>query len=429
MQELSYHARARYPILTVGLSMMAFIMVKTCRDAVFFDQGGLRQLPLAYVWIAVAAVPAALFHLKALDRWGARKTRTALFFIAAIVFLPFVPYADAEHRVLMTVMFIIVPTIFAAVLASVWLLAGDLLDGAESDTLQRIYSRIGAASMSGGIVGGLLAKGLSVYLSPRYLLVLGSCVLVITGLLVAKAHREHPIENDSERQLQPEAVAADTDNGHAARPSGLMRQRYVHVLMAISALASIAALYIDFQFYAAVTLSGNNNAQFFASFYIILNLAALLIQLLVAPRLQAKVGIGGALMLLPGALLGGLGLFAVWRIVQAQTMLRVVEGGLKSSIHRSMWEQVYLPIKRTFRDVAKVVVDGAVQRVAEGVGAAVLLIWLATTEASLQQLSFTWLSWMIVVSSILWLMLTRYLGALGCADLQPSEVLIRLPDG
>ena len=76
-----------YPVLAVGLSMTSFIMIKTARDAVFFQESGLRQLPLAYIWIAMAAVPAALIHLRALDRWGARRIRTALFFVAAVLFL------------------------------------------------------------------------------------------------------------------------------------------------------------------------------------------------------------------------------------------------------------------------------------------------------------------------------------------------------
>ena len=53
-------SRAWYPILTVGVSMVGFISIKTGRDAVFFSSGGIKQLPLAYIFIAIASVPAAL---------------------------------------------------------------------------------------------------------------------------------------------------------------------------------------------------------------------------------------------------------------------------------------------------------------------------------------------------------------------------------
>ena len=49
--------------------MVSFILIKIGRDAVFFAERDLEHLPLAYLWISVAAIPAAMIHLKALDRW------------------------------------------------------------------------------------------------------------------------------------------------------------------------------------------------------------------------------------------------------------------------------------------------------------------------------------------------------------------------
>ena len=173
MQEFRMSA-ASYPIVAVGLSMTSFIMIKTARDAVFFQESGLRHLPLAYIWIAVAAVPAALIHLRVLDRLGARRTRTALFFVAAVVFLAFVPFTDTSHGSIMTGMFISVPIVFAAVFAGAWLLASDLLEGTDGAHLSKIFTRIGAASMVGGIMGGLISKGVGLFLEPRFLVAGGS---------------------------------------------------------------------------------------------------------------------------------------------------------------------------------------------------------------------------------------------------------------
>ncbi|MGQ4810609.1 hypothetical protein NKDENANG_04092 [Candidatus Entotheonellaceae bacterium PAL068K] len=99
MHASKYTTLAWYPILAVGLSMASFIMIKTGRDGVFFQENGLRHLPMAYVWIATVAVPSALLHLGALGRWGARKTQTVLFYLTAVLFLMSVPFADTEHRI------------------------------------------------------------------------------------------------------------------------------------------------------------------------------------------------------------------------------------------------------------------------------------------------------------------------------------------
>jgi len=428
MQKSRALTQSWYPIFAVGLTMVSFIMIKTGRDAVFFQEGGLRKLPIVYIWIAVAAIPAAVLHLRALDRWGARKTRTSLFFLTALLFLPFIPFVDTHHPRAMTLFFIFVPPIFAAVFAGAWLLASDLLEGADGAMLRKVYTRIGAASMVGGISGGFLSKGISLIVEPRYLVAGGASILIGTGFLVAQAHRRNPVE-----MLVPKPRGSK--NNHTAHvtfggpQSILMRQRYTLVLIGISTLATIAALYIDFQFYATATITGNSNAQFFANFYIVLNLVSLAIQLFVAPRLQARLGVIGALLLLPTALLGGAGLFSFWSIVQGRTVLKVLEGGLKSSIHRSMWEQVYLPINRKFRDMAKMVVDGAVQRLAEGLGSVALLVWLRANDLPLNQLNYGWITWVIVAAIVLWILLTRALGALGCSDVTPTEPFIRLPDG
>ena len=80
MADSTYKLKTSYPILAVGVSMVGFISIKTGRDAVFFTQGGIKQLPLAYIFIAIASVPAAMMHLKAIERWGSRKVRTGVFF-------------------------------------------------------------------------------------------------------------------------------------------------------------------------------------------------------------------------------------------------------------------------------------------------------------------------------------------------------------
>ena len=422
-----------YPILAVGLSMVAFILIKTGRDAVFFLADGLHQLPTAYVWIAIASVPAALIHLKAMDRWGARKTRTVVFFLAACIFLIFVPVVNPEHRVLMTALFIVVPTMFAAVFAGAWLLAGDLLEEQDQTTLARVYSRIGVASMLGGICGGLLAKGLSVYVAPRYLVAAGSIFVFLAGVVVLLAHRKHCMTDytSSPTTAPPTLAAAEEDNptSDVSRSQWMLfKERYVLVLAGISAMATLAALFIDFQFYATATLANKINAQFFATFYVILNTASLTLQLFVAPRLQTRFGLAGSLILFPSVLLGGASVFAFWATIQARALLKVTEGGLKSSLYRSMWEQTYLLIDRRYRDRAKATVDGTVARIAEGLGALVLLLWLSTRTQPLAALSFSWISWLIIASILIWLVLTYTLNRLGCATVTPTEGTVRLPD-
>jgi hypothetical protein len=426
MSPTEYRTRGRYPILSVGLSMVAFILIKTARDAAFFQWDGLRDLPMAYMWIAAASLPAAWLHLRAMARCGSRGTRTCIFFVAAAVFAVFIPFVGPDQRVAMTVLFVVVPTVFAAVFAGAWLLAGDLLEGAEWDTMRKVYSRIGAGSMVGGIIGGLMAKGLSRWLEPSGLVAAGAGILVVVGAMTSRVHRRYETcgtgmpEDGAKRRPSPFARMSEH--------SGLLKQEYVITMMAISGLAAAAALFIDFQFYATATASGKSNAQFFADFYILLNAASLFLQLVVTPLLQARLGVGGTLLLFPSVLLGAAGVLSFMPSVTTRSAMRITEGGLKASIHRSTWEQAYLPIGQELRGPAKAVVDGAFARLSEGACALVLYVWVTGSVSSLSEMDLTWISWAIVGAISLWIVATRHLRRIGCGDVSPDDAVIRLPD-
>jgi AAA family ATP:ADP antiporter len=200
-------------------------------------------------------------------------------------------------------------------------------------------------------------------------------------------------------------------------------------LFGIGSLAALSSVMIDFQFYASTVILGKNNVQFFGSFYVVLNAVSLLLQLIVAPRLQSKFGIGRTLMLLPLVLIGSLGVFIVWMTVYSRTIIRITEGGIKASIHRSIWEQVYLPIDREQRLAIKALVDGTASRLSEGIGAFILFVWLYQTSPSLMDLDLGWISMFLLITILAWALLTRYLSGIGCSDIEPLETMIRLPDG
>lgn len=436
MENKNYHKAAWYPIMEVSLSMVSFIMIKSARDAVFFQKDGIFQLPMAYIWISIIAIPAAMVHPYVIDRFGARTTRVMAFISSSLIFLIFVPIVEMEHRTLMTLFFILTPTIFAALFAGAWLLASDLLEGADQVTLRWAYSRIGAGSMIGGIIGGTLSRGLAPFLETKFLVLGGVILLTIVAAIINVAHKNNPV--DKRVYFESSSSGKDKINPPAEtepllkllmRRWQVLKLPYVITLMVIGGLTAIASLFIDFQFYATTMITNNNNIEFFASFYIILNTLSLFLQIFLAPRLQSKLGIAGALMLLPSSLLGISGVFSFWVIAHSKSILKVAEGGLKSSIHRSIWEQVYLPINRANRAGVKTIVDGMFSRLSEGIGALVLYLWLLSIPRNLDNFDLRWIAWIIVLIILFWIALTQHLKKLGCNQIQPSEIRIRLPDG
>ncbi len=134
-------------------------------------------------------------------------------------------------------------------------------------------------------------------------------------------------------------------------------------------------------------------------------------------------------MVLPIALLGGAaGLVMVSTTILSRSILKVAEGGLKASIHRSIWEQVFLPLGGKRREMAKVMVDGLFARVSEGMAAVGLYIWLSRIQSLEADLDLSWISWVIFAAVLLWVVLTRYLAKQGGAKIDELDPVIRLPD-
>jgi hypothetical protein len=320
---------------------------------------------------------------------------------------------------LMTAIFMAIPLGFGVLFSSAWLLAADLLEHSTPSQLTRAYGFIGAASIVGGILGPLLAKVLAMRVEPQAFFLLAAGTLAMAGVLMATAQRICP------RRSAYRAGGLVLPTG---RDVGLvLREPYTRLLFAIAMLGALAGILIDFQFYLAAATSGNTgraNASFFANYYLVLGVAALLLQLLLLPALQRRFGVYGTLFVLPGALLGGAAGLVATASGFMRSLLRVAEGSLKSSVHRVSWEQAYLPLSGAQRAITKILADGFGVHTAEAAGALIILFWLrfVVKGGALAGQGTAWVGWVLFGVVLLWLTLTRSLGRNRSAVVQTREL-------
>jgi ATP/ADP translocase len=392
--------------LALGVTTLAFIVAKTGRDALFFQgSGGLLQLPLIYINIGAASLPLAIVFVKAMKVWGARPARLGVFTLAASVMVLASPFLQPGDSKLLLGIFVLIPAIFALMFASLWLLASDIFDKTEKSQAARAFSKIGAATLAGGMSGGLISKALAPHFDPQWMIFLAGIVIFGAIGLIRHIHGAFPTNISAQRD-NPK-----TKFGFLAPLSN----KYAVTLLLISMTGALAGLLIDFQFYAAAasaSMGSKGNANFFANFYILLNFSSLLLQLFATPKIQDKVGLRGGLMVLPFALVGGATFATAAATAFSRSVLRVTEGGLRSSVHRSIWEQAFIPVDSTERSSVKIAVDGIAARIAEAIGAVAILVWLkqAVPDGVINmQLDTRWISWLLLVTVAVWLFVTRKL--------------------
>jgi len=431
IQENDYLRQTVIMSITVGLLTVAFSLAKTGRDALFFHDRGLLQLPMAYMGIGMSSLAAAFLFVRAMKIWGARSARIGIMIFAAVALAGFFPLLrQANHGILMS-SFVFIPTIFGLLFASTWLLVSDLFEHAPKTVAAHAFSRIGASSLAGGMVGGFISKGLAPHLNPEWLILLAALgILVVVGVVI-KTHGE----------FCPLASTNATKQITEVKSLSVFSNRYFRILLLLSMAGGLAGLFIEFQFYAAATSLGNDlrgNANFFANYYTIIYLGALLVELFLAPKIQNKLGLSGGLVILPFVLLGGSAFAVVAATTLSRSVLKVTEGSLKASIHRPLWEQAFMPLQSPQRSISKILVDGIAPRVAEGFGAIVLLLWAMRFDTGDKQIDLSsmfhdtqWTMWVILFSVVIWLFLIHKLRQeLGHLDsLQGSETdCVRFPD-
>ena len=403
IETLQARRQTLLPALALGLTTSAFIIAKTGRDALFFQgSGGLLQLPLVYINIGAASLPLALVFVKAMKAWGARPARIGILLLASVVMAAVAPFLQPGDNTMLLAIFMFIPAIFGPLFASLWLLATDIFEKTAKSEVARAFSKIGAGTLAGGMLGGLVSKGLAPYLDAKWLVFLSAILIVAVAFLVQHIHKCFPthILPKNDREKKAGFLTPLTNN-------------YAVTLLFISMTGALAGVFIDFQFYAAAAsanMGSKGNTSFFANFYILLNFSSLLLQLFATPKIQDKVGLRGGLMVLPLALIGGATFVTAAATALSRSVLRVTEGGLRSSVHRSLWEQAFIPVDSAERSAVKIVVDGIAARIAEALGALAILLWLrqAAPDGLLPMpLDTRWMTWATLVTVVVWLVITR----------------------
>ena len=406
MDSIRIRSASRSVAFAMLLITASFVLVKTGRDALFVQQRGIFDLPIAYLGMAALSFPTAFAMLALIRGLGPRRARPFALFGVAGILATFWQIAEPGGGIRMTALFLAVPLLYGVLFSATWLLAAELFRGLASERIAEAYARIGAGSILGGLFGGIGARVLAPVLPPEAYFGIGALVLAASAVVVVIIQASHV-----PRPMGGEVV--DRPGLSSARK--FLSNRYGVLLLALGILGAVVGVLIEFQFYWAASSSrmgGREQTIYFANLYLLLNAAALAVQFGVMPRVQRSFGIVGSLMVMPAMLLGGAVLVSLSAGLTARGALRATEGGLKASIHRTSWEQAFLPV-RSDRAVAKLVVDGLGAHLGAGLAALPLYLWLHLVVESdpLSEHRDGWMIWSLMIATAALIMMTRRLGS------------------
>ncbi|MCA9604563.1 MAG: hypothetical protein KC619_03140 [Myxococcales bacterium] len=373
-----------------GLFLFALLgghtILEVARDALFLAELPAEQLPFTYLAIALVAFVAVRID-RALSRRLEQRRLAMLTLLAAgggtvgfwfafgvgpVGMGAFVPHF----------FYVWTGIISTFAVTQFWRLLAELFTVSEA---KRLYSRIAAGGSLGAVGGAALADLAQAWLTPRDLLLVGAGLLATTAFIPALV-------------FPPVAPAGDEPSAAPDEETPPDVVRYVRRLVLLVALASITAVLVDYVFKATVAreLTTAELGPFFGRFYIALNVASLLVQITLAPRILVWLGATRAVSVLPALfVIGALGHVAT-ELFALAILLKGADGGLRHSLHRSAFELLYLPLSKAVRNRYKTTIDALGQRGGQALGSlgilAVGLLGVGARElsAAVAILSVAW---------------------------------------
>ena len=377
------------PVLLLFLylttALAAFVIAKSVRDSLFLERFSARNLPYAYIGVALVIGLVISVYV----RFASRVRQTTLIsatlgtFILNVLLLWWGMRAEWAP---IAGIFYIWTNIFGIIITvQVWTVAGNILDTRQA---RRLFPLIATGGILGAMLGGLIAAGIVEVLGTDNLilflvLLLSVCLAIVRTLSRRFGRAETP------RRPAEGPAARQADLGTVVKAT--YRSPYLRMIAILLMLSAIVALVIDFQFKAIAQeafQSKDELTEFFGSFYFAVGVSALALQLLAGPHLFEKYGLRLTLLVLPLALLAGTAVLLAYPLrLWTGVLLKGGEGTLRYSIDRSTIETLYVPVPESVKAQVKAVIDVVYQRLSEGVGGVLLLLMTDVLDFGMSSLA------------------------------------------
>jgi hypothetical protein len=355
----------RLAMATAGVMLAHLWAAKAVRNAVFLTAWDPTRLPAMVFVTAVAVVASVPIYARLLGRFGPdRVVPVGLLLSSAVHVLEWRLSPDAPWVAVL--IYLHIAGAGALLLSGFWSLASELFD---PQSARAGYGRIAAAGTAGGLLGGLAIERISAVRPDAALLLLAAfhATGAVGAYFVGRQAGDIPAS-------RPEPL-------FAGRPFdlGVFRQApHFRVIALLVALSTGSAFLIEYLFQAGAASAFPGRAelqQFLARFYLVAGVATSLVQM-TAGRSVRHLGLGRTIASLPAGLGATAALTLVFQIFPMVALTRAVESMLRSSLFRSAYELLFVPMDPEEKRRIKTFLDVACDRAGEAAGAVVVQIVL-----------------------------------------------------
>ena len=374
------------------LIILAYYQVKSASRSLLIEYWGADNLP--WVWMASAIVLITFIGLY--HQLVERYSRLLVVLGSCLLFIALLTGFRAAlgwHATAASITFYIFVDIFSVILVEqFWSLTNTVTDTA---TGRKTYWFIGTGGLLGGVLGGATATALLEFTAMQTPDLLLSCaaILVLTFLLNLVMGRMGVYEEVT--TAGPPLVAADGWRTLAAN-------RYLILIASALLCAQLAQPVVEYQFMQAIEAryaETDARTQYISTFFSILGLVSIAINLLLTPMIHRFLGVMWGMITQPLLLAVSSLVFLAQPVLPVAAAMKISDRGVSYSINRASKEQLYIPVDPVRTYQAKAWIDMLGYRLFKVLGSALILVlayWLPLGSNAAQ------LSWLTLLICATW---------------------------
>jgi len=380
--------------ITLGAILAAHTMLETARDTLFLEKVPLRHLPWMYLAIAALSV---LLMVRPRGREAKPVWLGAGLGAAALGTAAFGVFASGSVRGFYYTLYLWSGLVGATAVTQFWSTMARLFTMGEA---KRVYARINLGGILGSVLGAALARGLFLVAPVRALLFLSAATFAGAGVLSASSVTRAG-------GLAPEHEASS--NQETVQPAlfrDVLGDMYLRRIGAMALTATITLTLLDYVFKRGLVarVPAESLGGTLASVALATNVCSALGQSFLVPRIIRTHGAVGSLTVFPALLLTGAVTGTLGPVVALAVAMRLVDGTLRFSLHRTAVELLFVPVHESLRTRAKTLVDVVTQRGGQAFASVAILLLPA-------QIPIRVLTAVLAVGSAIWLFLVQRLRA------------------
>jgi AAA family ATP:ADP antiporter len=408
--------------LNLFLVLASYYVAKVVREALILAGGGAELKSYVSAVQVLLLIGAVRFYAWLAGRVSRRRliTTVNLFFTGCLI--GFYLLAQARVPYIGVAFFIWVGMFSVMVVAQFWSYANDVYTPEEG---KRLFAIVAFGASLGAVAGSYLPKHLIPLLGMYQLLLVAGGILLASLLVTtyvdkrirrqAGAVPSQEIKTESRGGSEPEPE--EMGKGAAAFKL-VFRNKYLLMIAFLILLlnwVNTTGEYILGRMIeeAAKALGaadesfsvGDYIGQFYSSFFTVVNIAGVLIQLFLVSRIFKYLGIRVAVLILPIIAMGGYLLAALYPVLGLVRWTKTAENATDYSLNNTVRHALFLPTTREEKYKAKQVVDSFFHRAGDVLSA--VLVYAGVTWLSFNTSQFAVFNLALVA---VWLVLAIRIG-------------------